>query len=297
MPPFDSDEFVLLSRRMRAPEPEALRAELEAAARRHARRHRRSRRAPGGISAGSRSPELTTCLLQFSAARGTLYHIGDVGSGLSPSGAGSHARDVSSREGQHAEDVQRREEAREGSQGRDHRPAVRRSSGSLATLLAPRAGALRRHVHRRARLRRLEHPGLPADPGKRHAAVPRPRDGLRRPGPQGPDPEHDLQRARPGDPGAVHPRPAVHRPEGRGLPEEHRHRRHQLLGTGGRVLHLRRRPLRPVRAGRLLLHRLGRGRLEHRPPGRPEPGLQAAAQGRATSPARRPTSSRTCARR
>jgi glutamate-ammonia-ligase adenylyltransferase len=29
LPPFDSDEFVLLSRRMRALEPEALRAELE----------------------------------------------------------------------------------------------------------------------------------------------------------------------------------------------------------------------------------------------------------------------------
>ena len=100
---------------------------------------------------------------------------------------------------------------------------------------------------RRARLRRVEHPGLPADPGERHAADPRPRDGLRRPGPRGPDPEHDLQRARPGDPGAVHPRPAAHRPEGRGLPEEHRHRRHQLLGAGGRVLHLRRRPLRPDR--------------------------------------------------
>ena len=68
-------------------------------------------------------------------------------------------------------------------------------------------------------------------------------------------------------------------------------------GPGGRVLHLRRRPLRPDRPGGLLPDRLGRGRLEHRPPGGPEPGLQAAAQGRATSPARRPTSSRTCARR
>ena len=95
----------------------------------------------------------------------------------------------------------------------------------------------------------------------------------------GADPEHDLQRVRPRDQGALHPRPASHRPEGRSVPEEHRHRRHQLLGSRGRVLHLRRRPLRPVGAGRLLLHRLGGRRLEHRPAGRPQPGLQAAPQG------------------
>ena len=34
------------------------------------------------------------------------------------------------------------------------------------------------------------------------------------------------------------PRPALHRQEGRGLPEADRHRRHQLLGARGRVLHL-----------------------------------------------------------
>ena len=56
-------------------------------------------------------------------------------------------------------------------------------------------------------------------------------------------------------------------------------RRHQLLGARGRVLHLRRRPLRPERAVRLLLHRLGRGDLELRPGGGAEPGLQAPAQG------------------
>ena len=57
------------------------------------------------------------------------------------------------------------------------------------------------------------------------------------------------------------------------------HRRHQLLGPGGRVLRLRRRPLRPERPLRLLLHRLVGRRLEHRPRGGPEPRLQAPAQG------------------
>ena len=80
----------------------------------------------------------------------------------------------------------------------------------------------RRPVRRRDRLRRVEHPGLSADPGERHAPDRRPRDGLRRPGPRGADHEHDLQRVRPRDPRGLHPRPAAHRAEGRGLPEEHR---------------------------------------------------------------------------
>ena len=40
----------------------------------------------------------------------------------------------------------------------------------------------------------------------------------------------------------------------------HRHRRHRLLRPRGRVLRLRRRPLRAGRNRRLLLHRLDRGR-------------------------------------
>ena len=44
------------------------------------------------------------------------------------------------------------------------------------------------------------------------------------------------------------PRSAQRRPQGGQLPEEHRHRRHVLHRPRGRVLHLRRRPLRPERA-------------------------------------------------
>ena len=43
-----------------------------------------------------------------------------------------------------------------------------------------------------------------------------------------------LRHLRPADEAALQPRPALHRPQGRGLPEVHRHRRHELLGPGAR---------------------------------------------------------------
>ena len=95
----------------------------------------------------------------------------------------------------------------------------------------------------------------------------------------------------------VHPRPAAHRPEGRGLPEEHRHRRHQLLGARGRVLHLRRRPLRPERP-RAATTSSTRSRASGTPAARrARTWATSCGTRRATSPARRPTSSRTCAPR
>ena len=67
------------------------------------------------------------------------------------------------------------------------------------------------------------------------------------------------------------------------VPEDDRHRRHQLLGPGVRVLHLQRHPLPPGRPQRLLLHRLGRGHLEQRPGRRHhrqrQPGLPPPLQG------------------
>ena len=76
------------------------------------------------------------------------------------------------------------------------------------------------------------------------------------------------------------PRSAERRPQGGQLPEEHRHRRHVLHRPGGRVLHLRRRPLRPDGQQRLLLPRQHRRPVEPRPRREAEPGLQAAVQGR-----------------
>ncbi len=91
----------------------------------------------------------------------------------------------------------------------------------------------------------------------------------------------DLQRQGSGHRQVVHPRPPLHRPEGRGLRQEERRRGHDLHRPRAGVLLLRLHPLRPELPLRLLLHRLGGGRLEQRQGGhaRPaEPRLQAALQ-------------------
>ena len=96
----------------------------------------------------------------------------------------------------------------------------------------------------------------------------------------------------------LQPRPAQHRGEGRGLPQELGHRRHRVLRRGGGVLRLRQRALRDQAERRLLLHRLRRGRLEHRPRGGGrQPGLQAALQGRLLPGPARSTTTPTCATR
>ncbi len=93
---------------------------------------------------------------------------------------------------------------------------------------------------------------------------------------------------------AVQPRPAQHRPQGAGVPEVDRDRGHRVLRARGRVLRLRRRPVRDQAEHRLLLDRLDRRRLEHRPDrGRRQPRLQGPLQGRllpgrADRPLRRP---------
>ena len=51
--------------------------------------------------------------------------------------------------------------------------------------------------------------------------------------------------------------PALHRAEGRGVPQADRHRRHRVLRPRGRVLRLRRRPLRGGQPRQLLRGRLG----------------------------------------
>ena len=80
--------------------------------------------------------------------------------------------------------------------------------------------------------------------------------------------------------------------------KSHRHRRHRLLRPRGGVLHLRRRALRDEAERELLLHRLHRGGLEHRPRGGGrQPRLQDRATRAATSPSRRSTTSPTCATR
>ena len=89
--------------------------------------------------------------------------------------------------------------------------------------------------------------------------------------------------------------------EGRGVPRVDRPRRHRVLRSRSRVLHLRLGALRPEPVLRLLLPRLGRRRVELRSRARARRRARTSRTSRgtrrATSRSRRWTSSRTCARR
>ena len=113
------------------------------------------------------------------------------------------------------------------------------------------------------------------------------------------DPRAELLHPRPAHRRGLQPRPAQHRPQGRGLPRQHRHRRHGVLRARGGVLRLRRRALRDQAERRLLLHRL-----RSRAPGTPAAseeggnrGYKTALQGRLLPGRRRSTTSPTCATR
>ena len=114
-------------------------------------------------------------------------------------------------------------------------------------------------------------------------------DGVRRPVHRAADDLHDLQRAGPDHARGLHPRPAERRPQDGQLPEEHRHRRHRLHRPGGRVLHLRRRSLRPDAVRGLLLDRLGRRRVEPGDATRRPTSATSCVTRRAISRARQPT--------
>ncbi len=168
----------------------------------------------------------------------------------------------------------------EGERGGDRRLPVLRPAGPDAALLGPRVRAHRGSVRRRDRVRRVVDPRVPGDPGVGHAPGARPRHRVHGPVHAAPHAQHQLLREGPGDRRDVQPRPALRREEGRAVPEADRHRRHQLLGTGGGVLHLRLDPVRPEPARGLLPHRCRRRRLElGRRAGRQEPRLQAPLQG------------------
>ena len=171
----------------------------------------------------------------------------------------------------------------QGQRHRDRRRSVLRPAGADAALLGARARAHRGRVRGRSRLRRLVDPRVPGDPGVRHAPDPRSEHRGARSVPPAPDAQHQLLRARPAHRRVVLARPALHRAEGRGVPRVDRPRRHRVLRARSRVLHLRLGALRPEPVLRLLLPRLGRGRVELGPRARArrraEPRVQAAVQG------------------
>ena len=148
--------------------------------------------------------------------------------------------------------------------------------GSTSRFRPPR---WRRTLPGRARLRRVVHSRIPGDQRERHAPAPRPGHRVRGSGARGADALAHLRHLRPDHAGALLPRSAVHRLQGRGVPQDHRHRDHVVLGTGGGVLHLQLGAVRPERARGLLPHRFGRGDLELRPERHAQPGSPPPLQG------------------
>ena len=134
-------------------------------------------------------------------------------------------------------------------------------------------------LHRRPAVRRLLDPRLREHPRVGHAAHPGRVDGVPRPVPRGEDAHHGLRHLQPAHRRDLLEGPASGRQEGREVPRLDRHRRHRVLRPRGRVLHLRRRPLRGEAELELLLRRLRGGRVEH----------AAATKRAATSPTRPPT--------
>jgi glutamine synthetase len=86
----------------------------------------------------------------------------------------------------------------------------------------------------------------------------------------GADARADLRREGPRDGRQLRARPALRREEGRGVRQEHGHRGHDLHRSRARVLHLRRRALRPGLQLRLLPRQRRERPLEQRPRGTPE---------------------------
>ena len=122
-------------------------------------------------------------------------------------------------------------------------------------------------VHRRPDVRRLVDPRLPGHPRVGHAPAAGPDHGADRPVPPAQDAQHRLLHPRPAHRRGLHPRPAQHRHEGRGVPQGHRHRATRRTSAPRPSSTSSTRPLRHQPALELLLHRLGRGRVEHRPRG------------------------------
>ena len=181
---------------------------------------------------------------------------------------------------------------------RDRRRPVRRPARPHAALLGPGPPADRGRLRGGLRLRRLVDPGVPGDPGVGHAAHARPRHGGDRPLPPAQDAEHQLLRARPGHRSSPtpatratwprRPRPTWRRP---GIADT------VYFGPEAEFFIFDDVRYSQDQRSRLLPGRLDRGALEHRHATRARTSATRSGPRRATSPSRRPTTSRTCARR
>ena len=161
--------------------------------------------------------------------------------------------------------------------GRGHRSDDVRFATSRTDAVSPSPQELTGRCPRKASASTARRFADSRDPGIRHAPDPRPEtQSTRSPAPTL---ERQLLRRDP----LTGARPALHRAEGRGVPEVDRSGRHRVLRAGSRVLHLRLGALRPEPVLRLLLPRLGRRRVELRSRARArrlaQPRVQAAVQG------------------
>ena len=177
-------------------------------------------------------------------------------------------------------------EVRQGRGRRDGRRPLLRPARRHAALHRPGLVVRPVGLRRRPELRRLLDPRLPGHPRVRHVAVPGPDHGVPRPVPQRQDAGRELLHPRPDHRRGLLPRPAQHRPQGDGLPRQHRHRRHGVLRARGRVLRLRQRALRDQGERRLLRDRLRGRRLELRLPRRTTAATRSSTRA-ATSRSRR----------
>ena len=89
----------------------------------------------------------------------------------------------------------------------------------------------------------------------------------------------DLRHLRSAHARALLPRSPLHCVQGRGVPEDDRHRDGIVLGAGSRVLHLQLGAVRPERPRGVLPHRLRGGHLELGPERDAQPRAPAPAQG------------------
>ncbi|CAA9496972.1 MAG: Glutamine synthetase type I, partial [uncultured Sphingomonadaceae bacterium] len=135
-------------------------------------------------------------------------------------------------------------EAHRGRGDRMGRPPLHRPERPLAPHDHVRVRHGRGPVHRRHHVRRLFDRRVEGDQRVRHDPAARPERRVRRSVLGDPDARRLLHGRRSGFRRVVQPGSPRDRDAGGGVPQGVRRRRHRVCGAGGRVLHVRRRPLR-----------------------------------------------------